>query len=62
LYHLSKKRKTRRTYSSEEKIRIVIDGMHGETTITGLCVKKGFLKPYLQMELRFHGGWQKETQ
>lgn len=24
------KRKTRRTYSSEEKIRIIIDGMRGE--------------------------------
>ena len=27
------KRKTRRTYSSEEKIRIIIDGMRGEITI-----------------------------
>ena len=35
------KRKTRRTYSSEEKIRIVIDGMRGETTIAELCRKEG---------------------
>ena len=27
------KRKTRRTYSPEEKIRIIIDGIRGETTI-----------------------------
>ena len=35
------KRKTRRKYSSEEKIRIVIDGMRGETTIAELCRKEG---------------------
>jgi transposase len=27
------KRKTRRKFSSEEKIRIIIEGMRGETTI-----------------------------
>jgi len=35
------KRKTRRTYSSEEKIRIVIDGMRGEMTVAELCRKEG---------------------
>lgn len=35
------KRKTRRNYSSEEKIRIVIDGMRGEITIAELCRKEG---------------------
>jgi len=35
------KRKTRRIYSSEEKIRIIIDGMRGETTIAELCRKEG---------------------
>jgi transposase len=35
------KRKTRRTYSSEEKIRIIIDGMRGEMTIAELCRKEG---------------------
>lgn len=35
------KRKTRRHYSSEEKIRIIIDGMRGETTIAELCRKEG---------------------
>ena len=31
------KRKTRKVYSSEEKIRIIIEGMRGETTIAELC-------------------------
>ena len=35
------KRKTRRTYSSEEKIRIIIDGMRGETSIAELCRREG---------------------
>ncbi len=35
------KRKTRRTYSSEEKIRIIIDGMRGEMTVVELCHKVG---------------------
>jgi transposase len=35
------KRKTRRSYSSEEKIRIIIEGMRGETTIAELCRKEG---------------------
>jgi len=35
------KRKTRRLYSSEEKIRIIIEGMRGETTIAELCRKEG---------------------
>jgi len=35
------KRKTRRTYSSEEKIRIIIDGMRGETSVAELCRREG---------------------
>jgi transposase len=35
------KRKTRRVYSSEEKIRIIIDGMRGEMTIAELCRREG---------------------
>jgi len=33
------KRKTNRTYSSEEKIRIVIEGMRGEESISAICRK-----------------------
>jgi transposase len=35
------KRKTRKIYSSEEKIRIIIEGMRGESTIAELCRKEG---------------------
>jgi transposase len=35
------KRKTRRKFSSEEKIRIVIDGMRGEVSIAELCRREG---------------------
>lgn len=31
------KRKTRKTYSSEEKIRIVLEGFRGESSIAELC-------------------------
>ena len=35
------KRKTRKSYSSEEKIRIIIECMRGEATIAELCRKEG---------------------
>jgi len=35
------KRKTRKKYSSEEKIRIIIEGMRGESSIAELCRKEG---------------------
>jgi|SRR5690554_1919368 transposase len=35
------KRKTRRKYSAEEKIRIVIEGLRGEQTIAELCRREG---------------------
>jgi transposase len=35
------KRKTRRKYSAEEKIRIVLEGLRGEQSITDLCRKEG---------------------
>jgi len=35
------RRITRRKYSSEEKIRIVIEGMRGEVSIAELCRKEG---------------------
>ena len=31
------RRKTRRLYSSEEKIRIVLEGLRGEESIATLC-------------------------
>ena len=35
------KRKTNRSYSSEEKIRIVIEGMRGEESVAAICRKYG---------------------
>ena len=35
------KRATRKHYSSEEKIRIVIEGLRGEMTVAELCRKEG---------------------
>ncbi len=35
------KRKTRRKFSAEEKIRIVLSGLRGEESITDLCRKEG---------------------
>src|SRR5210317_1308602 len=35
------KRHTRKRYSSEEKIRIVLEGLRGETTIAELCRREG---------------------
>jgi transposase len=35
------RRKTRRKFSSEEKIRIVLDGLRGESSIAELCRQEG---------------------
>lgn len=35
------KRKTRRKFSSEEKIRIVLEGLRGEESISGICRREG---------------------
>ena len=35
------KRKTRKQYSVEEKIRIVLDGLRGEDSIAELCRREG---------------------
>ncbi len=34
------RRKTRRQYSAEEKIRIVLEGLRGESSIAELCRKE----------------------
>ena len=34
-------RNTRRKYSSEEKIRIIIEGLRGEDSIASICRKEG---------------------
>jgi len=35
------RRKTRKKYSAEEKIRIVLEGLRGENTIVELCRREG---------------------
>ena len=35
------RRKTRRKYSAEEKIRIVLEGLRGEESIAELCRREG---------------------
>ena len=37
------KRKTRRKFSSEEKIRIVLDGLRGEDSIAEVCRREGIV-------------------
>ena len=37
----SVKRHTRRKFTSEEKIRIVLDGLRGEDSIADLCRREG---------------------
>lgn len=47
------KRKTRRKFSAEEKIRIVLDGLRGESSISELCRREG-------IEESLHYNWSKE--
>ena len=35
------KRKTRKRYNAEEKIRIVLDGLRGEESIAAICRREG---------------------
>ncbi|CUK15903.1 hypothetical protein PH7735_04088 [Shimia thalassica] len=35
------KRATRKQYSSKEKVRVVLDGLHGEDSIAELCHREG---------------------
>ena len=35
------RRQTRRKFGSEEKIRIVLEGLKGEESISGICCKEG---------------------
>ena len=47
------RRATRRQYSAEEKIRIVLDGLRGEMSIAELCRKEGIAQS-------MYYGWSKE--
>jgi transposase len=47
------RRATRRQYSAEEKIRIVLEGLRGEASIAELCRKEGIAQS-------MYYGWSKE--
>ena len=40
------KRKTRKQYNAEEKIRIVLDGLRGEDSIAELCRREGIAQSF----------------
>jgi len=53
------RRKTRKQYSAEEKIRIVLDGLRGEDSIAELCRREGIVQSqYYKWSKEFHGGRQ----
>lgn len=47
------RRQTRRHYSAEEKIRIVLEGLRGEENISDLCRREG-------IAASMYYGWSKE--
>ena len=47
------RRQTRRQYSAEEKIRIVLEGLRGEENISELCRREG-------IAASTYYGWSKE--
>ena len=40
------RRKTRKQYSAEEKIRIVLEGLRGEESIAALCRREGIAESH----------------
>ena len=53
------RRQTRKKYSAEEKIRIVLEGLRGEDSIAELCRREGINPEHvLQMEQRIPGSGQ----
>ena len=49
------RRATRKQYSAEEKIRIVLDGLRGEETIAELCRQEGIAQSlYYSWSKEFH--------
>jgi transposase len=51
------RRKTRKKYSSEDKIRIVLADLRGEDTIAELCRKEGFGRANTTVVKGVHGSW-----
>ena len=64
------RRKTRKQYSAEEKIRIVLEGLRGEESIAALCRREGIAEslyyswsrePILQLVEGVPGGGQEAS-
>ena len=56
------KRKTRKRYNSEEKIRVVLEGLRGESTVAELCRKvRNKPKCILQVEQGVFGSRKEKT-
>ena len=54
------RRKTRKQYSAEEKIRIVLDGLRGEDSIAELCRREGIAQSlYYKWSKEFMGAGKK---
>ena len=47
------RRKTRKKYSAEEKIRIVLEGLRGESTVAELCRREGIAQSLALYSNRF---------
>ena len=60
------RRATRKQYSAEEKIRIVLEGLRGEDSIAELCRREGIAQgvyykwsePKVAIGQRLHRSWQ----
>src|SRR5271155_2287599 len=50
------RRATRKRHSSEEKIRIVLDGLRGEASIAELCRREGIAESLYYPYRTFHDG------
>ncbi len=48
------RRKTRKQYSAEEKIRIILDGLRGEESVAALCRREGIAES-------LYYSWSKEV-
>ena len=56
------RRATRRHFSAEDKIRIVLDGLRGEDSIAELCRKEGIAQSlYYTWSKGIHGSWQAQA-
>ena len=53
------RRATRRQFSAEEKIRVVLEGLRGEESIAELCHREGIVQNlYLPLVEGFPRSWQ----